>query len=164
MKLSRIIDRMNSWPAIVTVCLIVVVGTLSVKLWPRTVPLDQCSELYRTYASFTDIHAAFIKDFRVDDSVFVDVTVLEATTDSAWDGLVSDFKIPPPSEVCLMSKEKRNVIMRRAPRENPMDTISSPSPDDCVVAISRFDRTVCVFNTMDSSQILAIITHKVKNL
>lgn len=132
--------------------------------WKYIFPTREVSELYAHYADVEGIEASFIKDYRVNDSVFVDVTVLEAITDSAWDKLVSDFKIPPPSEVYLMSKEKRNVIMRRAPRENPMETISRPSPNDYVVSISRFDRTVCVFNTMDSSQIQAIITYKIKNI
>ena len=40
------------------------------------------SELYNRYADKEGIEASFIKDYKVNDSVFVDVTVLEATTDS----------------------------------------------------------------------------------
>ena len=64
---------------------LVVLGILAlVKLFPRSVPLEECSPLSRQYAGHEDIEATFVKDYPVDDTTLVDVTLLHATTDSAW--------------------------------------------------------------------------------
>ena len=71
---------------------LVVLGILAlVKLFPRTVPLEECSPLYRQYAGHEDIEATFVKDYPVDDTTLVDVTLLHATTDSAWESLCHEF-------------------------------------------------------------------------
>ena len=71
---------------------LVVLGILAlVKLFPRTVPLEECSPLYRQYAGHEDIEATFVKDYPVDDTTLVDVTLLQATTDSAWESLCHEF-------------------------------------------------------------------------
>ena len=71
---------------------LVVLGILAlVKLFPRTVPLEECSPLYRQYAGHEDIEATFVKDYPVDDTTLVDVTLLRATTDSAWESLCHEF-------------------------------------------------------------------------
>ena len=64
---------------------LIVVGILAfVKLCPRTVPLDECSPVYRQYEGHEGIEATYMKQYPVDDTTFVDVTLLQATTDSAW--------------------------------------------------------------------------------
>ena len=64
---------------------LIVVGILAfVKLYPRSVPLDECSPLYRQYAGQEGIEAFYVRDYPVDDTTLVDVTLLRATTDSAW--------------------------------------------------------------------------------
>ena len=97
MNTQRLIDKLTSWPVTLTVCLLIVLGTLTVKLWPRTVPFDQCSEIYKKYANVEKVKASFIKDFKVNDTVFVDVTLLEATDSMGWATLKKDFEIPNPS-------------------------------------------------------------------
>ena len=64
---------------------LIVVGILAfVKLCPRTVPLDECSPVYRQYEGHEGIEATYMKQYPVDDTTLVDVTLIQATTDSAW--------------------------------------------------------------------------------
>ena len=77
---------------IIVVVTVGIVGILAAfKYWLRTVPLDECSPLYRQYAGHEGIKASFVKDYPVDDTTLVDVTLLSATTDSAWESLCHDF-------------------------------------------------------------------------
>ena len=62
----------------------VVAATLAFRLWPRTLSPVQCGEPYRRYAGSDIVRASFIKDKRINDSVSVDVTLLEAVGDSGW--------------------------------------------------------------------------------
>ena len=85
MKKQRIITLL--------VCLLIVGSGAGVLLWPRTVPLAQCSEVYRLYVNNPSIRASFIKDFRINDSVSVDVTLLEAVDSNGWNTLVTDMNL-----------------------------------------------------------------------
>ena len=80
-----------SWTAVILLCLLLVAGAAVLVLTPRTVPFDECSPLYRQYAGHEDIEATFVKDYPVDDTTLVDVTLLRATTDSAWESLCHEF-------------------------------------------------------------------------
>lgn len=59
--------------------------------WERTVPLGQCSRLYQEYADRADVNVSFIKDFYINDSIAVDVTLMQPTTDSAWSALEDEL-------------------------------------------------------------------------
>ena len=88
----------NKWIKLGVVTLVmcaavITATTLAVRM-SRTVPLDECSELYRRYCDVPGIRAAFIKDKKINDTVFVDVTLLQAMDDSAWCVLQKDFNLP----------------------------------------------------------------------
>ena len=77
---------------------LVVVAALSATTWAvvhhrQTSPLSQCSNVYRHFAGHRDIEASFIKDFRLNDTVQLSVTVLHATTDSAWLALGEEARL-----------------------------------------------------------------------
>ena len=82
-------------PAIIFLAIVLV--ALAVRLWPRTIPFDQCSDVYKRYAAVDGVVATFIKDYKVNDTVFVDVTLLEATDSVSWTTLKKDFDVPDPS-------------------------------------------------------------------
>ena len=86
--------KKTSWLITILVCLLIIVGGGAVVLCPRIVLPSQCSEVYKRYSKADGIDATFIKDYRVNDSVFVDVTVLEASNDSAWAVLKKEYKVP----------------------------------------------------------------------
>ena len=73
-----------SWTVVTLLCLLLAVGAAVIVLTPRTVPFDECSPLYRQYAGQEGIKASYVRDYPVDDTTLVDVTLLQATTDSAW--------------------------------------------------------------------------------
>ena len=77
----------------VAVCLVVAALVLLVKYHPRTVPVEECSQIYRDYADNPHIAVAFIKDFPVNDTLRVDVTTLQATDSLGWETLKNEFHI-----------------------------------------------------------------------
>ena len=62
--------------------------------WHRIFPTDEVSELYTRYEHVEGLEVSYIKDFKVNDTVCVDVTMLEAKTDSAWTTIQTDFNVP----------------------------------------------------------------------
>lgn len=166
MSTQRLIDKLTSWPVTLTVCLLIVLGTLTVKLWPRTVPFDQCSVAYQTYANQPGIRAAFIKDYKVNDTVFVDATLLEATDSNVWEVLCKDFDIvsfklyPEEYRKKMTSSNSYSVRVIRDTIKDGKDIYYMRD----VIIYSHPNRTMCIFNGMNEKQYDAIIENKTREI
>ena len=73
-----------SWTAVILVCLLLIIMGLLTILSTRCPLPWQCSKLYWQYRGQEGIEAFYVRDYPVDDTTLVDVTLLQATTDSAW--------------------------------------------------------------------------------
>ena len=149
---------------------LVVLGILAlVKLFPRTVPLEECSPLYRQYAGHEDIEATFVKDYPVDDTTLVDVTLLQATTDSAWESLCIAFT---PYEFADSNKYINNLI-----HDTTSVTFRAVSKDDYRVKVTpatanNYDcftltakqKSICIFHTKNEEQLLPIMDKMVTQI
>lgn len=51
---------------------------------PHPLPYSQCSEIYQQYSHTPGVSASFIKDFPINDSVAVDVTLLRFQDSTTW--------------------------------------------------------------------------------
>ena len=134
-------------------------GGAAVILWPRTVPFDECSEIYKKYAGVENVKASFIKDYKVNDTVFVDVTILEATTDSMWHILMRDFNIPSPSPFILKSiEEGKKLVSTKYVDKTHYSMPDAPYSSNCeIMALSHATHSICVFHTVDTGEHHAIL-------
>lgn len=165
MNTQKLIDKLTSWPVTLTVCLLIVLGTLTVKLWPRTVPFDQCSVAYQTYASQPGIRAAFIKDYRINDTVRVDVTLLEAQTDSAWTMLQTNFNVPIiPEEYRELVACSNSVDFWLASKDNPKDRTDTIISHNDIIVMSRQMLTICICHIENKHQAIAIMNKETHDL
>lgn len=130
------------------VFLVVAVVGIVASYWPRTVPWDECSELYRRYADSPDIRAAYIKDYRVNDSLTINATILEATTDSSWRSLLVTFHDTITDAAMEPLKRGLDVLSILSSDRRP-DSIMT---NDEFAVLSRCDRYICVFHIQDSVQ------------
>ncbi len=73
--------------------LLAVAGVLVYKYWPRTLPPEQCSEVYRHYCNRSDLNVAFVKDYRIGDSITVDVTTITAKDSAGWEALLRELNV-----------------------------------------------------------------------
>ena len=144
----------------VAVCLVVAALVLLVKYHPRTVPVEECSQIYRDYADNPHIAVAFIKDFPVNDTLRVDVTTLQATDSLGWETPKNEFHIISLSDN-IQRKIEQGIdrvstrIVSKTDPTLPMDT--SELLNNNVIAISRLHRTVSVFYIKAEAEIDAIL-------
>ena len=148
-------------PSIIFLAIIFV--ALAVRLWPRTIPFDQCSDLYKQYANVEGIDATFIKDYKVNDTVFVDVTLLEATDSVSWTTLKKDFEVPDPSPDFqqFIDGGEDLIYVKLIPKTTASDTILNPYPND-VLAISHLNRTLTIFHIANAEEKHAVFHHNYK--
>lgn len=152
----------KSWPITILFCLLIIGGGVAVILWPRTVPLQECSEIYQKYASMENVKASFIKDYKVNDSVFVDVTLLEAKDSACWEILKNDFEVPYlPAELQQLIDNGTDLVFTKSIPKTKTDT--SDSPND-LLAISHLKHTLTVFHIEDETVKHAIMRHNYKGI
>ena len=138
---------------------------LAVRLWPRTVPFDQCSDLYKQYANVDGIDATFIKNFKVNDTVFIDVTLLEAKNDSAWLTLQTNLSIPIiPEEYRELFENTDAIDYWLAPKGKYIPPMDSVLLNNDAVAVSRKMHLVSVFHLTNETQADVIFSKKLHEL
>lgn len=153
------------WLIAVGIVLLAVSATLVWKYRPRTVPVEECSELYRRYSDSSHICASYIKDFRVNDSLTLDVTVLEALDSAGWDTLTCRYFYVPIFGYDLPDYERKDMeTARLAPRVDislPTDTVFE---NNVLLILSNEKRSLFVFHTGSRDEIATIMMMRFKSL
>lgn len=86
MSVPKNIKRFWMW---VGIALLIELAAFTLwKRWYWFFPSYSVSELYTKYAGTEGLDVAFVKDYRVNDTVFVDVTMLEARDTAIWNRLL----------------------------------------------------------------------------
>ncbi|MBQ9864883.1 MAG: hypothetical protein IJM33_06035 [Bacteroidales bacterium] len=120
---------------------------------PRQLPERKCSEVYRRYAHAEGVEAAFVKDFPINDTVAVDVTLLRACDSAGWVYLMESFHI---SEEMVKESEENpqaNIWVSQSIKGSPetkyipSDSISPADSDIEIVAKAMKEREICIFHT-----------------
>lgn len=151
----------KSWLLTVLCCLLILAGCLIVIRCPRTVPLDQCSSIYRHYAEMPGIDATFIKDYKVNDTVAVDVTLLEARDAAGWETLKRDFAVPElDAELQQFIDNGEDPIFSRRIAKNgqPLKAHADTTNYD-VLAISYYSHTLTLFHITNNDENQAVCYH-----
>lgn len=151
-------------PALV---MLILFGTLAVKMWPRNVPLARCSRAYQTYACCPGINASFIEDYTISDSVTVPVTLLCAATDSAWAILQKDYNLHDPLPDLdpdmreLFSRNKKMVWCQKIPKDSRFQTLPADTALSDLLAVSFFNRTIAIFHVKNREEQCAVLFYNI---
>lgn len=152
----------RAWLITIIICLVILGGGAVVLLLPQVVPFDQCSEVYKRYADMDGVDATFIKDYKVNDTVFVDVTLLEATTDSAWLLIQHDFNLEVPPQEMIGFLGHNFVEVWAAPKRDyslPMDSVLL---NNDLLAVSWSERRISVFSIETMQQMHSLKRNQFK--
>ena len=79
------------WMLFPLLCLLTVGASAAITYWRHTVPLSECSEIYRHYHKTPGIRAAYIQDMTVADTIHLDMTLLEARDSATYVWLLRDL-------------------------------------------------------------------------
>jgi len=134
---------------------------VGVAVWRYTAPQRHVSDLYRRYEHADDIAASYIHNFPVNDTLRVDVTLLEATTDSAWQALCADFALSDIVEEMKVVAPSA-VFSRQVSRRDYTQVVRGDSPDAELLAISCDSRTFAVFHTRNATEMHAVFCYNMK--
>ena len=148
----------------VVLCLVVVLVVLGWKYYPRSLPLKECSEVYKRYSQMEGIRATYIKDFRVNDTLTIGVTLLEATTDSGWARLMEDFAIIPiPSDI-LAYCDSNTVNMWMAAKRDYSLRADPDLLNNDLIAMNYLKHIISVFHLESENQQDAILHYQTESI
>ena len=148
----------------VAICVVSGVVALWLSYMPRKVPYSQCSEVYRRYSEVEGIRATYVKDYRLNDTLTIGVTLLEAETDSGWVRLQEDFDLPviPKEYEKRFVGDSNRVSVKNCPKSVPLYSDGDTLKTDLIV-ISRYKRTICHFEIYNEAQEKAILYRQLKD-
>lgn len=169
---------MKKW--IIAFLLLTALGVAAVAAWRYLLPERQVSDIYRRYAHSDGIAASYIHNFPVNDTLTLDVTLLEATTDSGWAVLVRDFEmdeLSPLLQMLIDRGENRRSATEVEPTSMQSATVSganlvfsklipksvpSASAENDVLAYSYTTRSVSIFHIANDGEKHAVLYHNIK--
>ena len=131
----------------------VVVAMLAWGYLARVVPYWQCSEVYKRYSRVEGVRATYVKDYRINDTLTIGVTLLEATTDSGWAMLQEDFGLPviPKEYEERFVGDSNKVSTKIVPKESPLVDGEDSLVHD-IIAISRYKHIIAHFELQSKMQ------------
>lgn len=150
------------------VLLVAMFNTLAVYVsrQPHSLEAEECSRLYQRYADSPDIRATYVKNYRVNDTLTLNATLLEAVTDTGWAILLKDFNFEPyPPEILALITSTNAVqswYVLHGTSDGPMDTLDKGNND--FVMASQFEHNIMVFDIRSREHMSALFDMNVNNL
>lgn len=141
--------------------------------WHRIFPSDEVSDIYLRYGNTDGLDVSYVKKYRVNDTVLVDVTLIETGDTVLWDCLCEDFHIPSISKLPeeLRSKYLSDDtfgyrVEESSQRSEVGGRIGSrrSEPRRDLIVYSRKNMSICVFHSLDNKQYDAIIDREIDKL
>ena len=142
-------------------------------LWKRPYwffPTHEVSEYYTRYAGTDGINAAFVKDYRINDTLLLDVTVLEVTDSAVWEQTCSELGLLTTEYIMTqVPEEVRDLYFEPGGFESYVlyDTLNvggKPTPLQTVFIYHRLDRTICIFHNVTDAQYDAIMWKNINEI
>ncbi|MBQ6096621.1 MAG: hypothetical protein IJK99_02625 [Bacteroidales bacterium] len=128
----------------------------------RRVVESECSEVYRRYKDRDDLSVVFVKDYRIGDSITVDVTTIEAKDSTNWDKLLRDLNVHEytislnrqyvqegKSPVSTSYRLKDNPSQKSTDNDNPNNTLMVTAYREQIVYFFSIDSKNQTHNIMD---------------
>ncbi len=146
--------------------------------WHRIFPEGRVSQVYVRASAVEGIEASFVEDYRLNDTITLDVTLLEAKDSAAWQWLCEELGItsldvfPPEIKALFMRPQAFEMLyiepdttIMQLENEHLSEVDSLPTIElHDVCAFNRYERMACVFHLCDENTMAVIVHKKTKEL
>ena len=145
---------------LVALAMVVAAGAVTFVLVSKS--RTEVGDLYRTYADMPGIDATFLHNFPLNDTLTIDVTILQATDSAGWERMKKDFAIADLPPEALPFVDPDAVMFKYAPKRDhslPMDSVRLNN-DYVVTSLGKWE--ISVFDIQKEEQIEAIMYYKLR--
>ena len=134
------------WIVVMLIGLLLSAITSAVIYWRHTVPLAETSEVYRQYRHLPGVRAAFIRQMPINDTLRLDMTLLEAEDSAAFADLLR-----------AMGKSEEFVQYIMSIELEEEDRFTGKDEQDNIVVFFPNKKTVVVMGEKDESRQIEIM-------
>ena len=142
---------------------LVVAVILAVRLWPQTLRDDECSPLYQRYCHTPGIEASYVKGFRINDTLFVNVTLLQAKNSAGWERLLNDFHLVNAIDTNLYS-QSQSFCISLVSKDDPTKKTGNPDEPLCSRVAFPYEREIHIYSTENDDHRTALHKYLLLNL
>lgn len=161
--MNILLNRKRFWLVVALLCLLEVVAIGIVRLWGNIFTSGEVSELYTRYSDTEGLYVSYAEDLRLGDNISVDVTLIEAMSDSAWAVLQGDFGLPViPIEYESLFYRDSAVVIKYIPKGHPELPPDSVVLNNDLAAIQFSRHIISVFKIENEEQRVAIFKHEIR--
>lgn len=148
---------LTGWRGTVLLCLLLLGAAAVVVFWPR----PSGAALSRHYNHLPGIKATYFKDYPLNDTLSLNVTLLEALDSIGWSTLCNDFNIAEPDTTLqqLIDSGLDPIFTRRVDVDDCTQTVDSTNPNSQLLAFSYKSQSVTLFHTTNNEVIHAVYYH-----
>ena len=147
--------------------LTVALGAITVaQRWHRIFPSHNVSDIYKRYENREGLDVSYVERYKVNDTVFVDVTLIEVKDTSVWNSVCEDFHISSLSKIPEEIRElyfSDHTFAYKIDKDSAFTKESGPYIKRLIV-YSRKNMTVCVFHSLNDKQYDAILDKELENI
>lgn len=150
---------LSSWRGTALLCLLILGSAAAVILWPRS---DDAS-LSRHYNHIPSIKATYFKDYPINDTLTLNVTLLQALDSAGWRTLRNDFNIAEldPALQQLIDSGLDPLFTLRVNKDDYTQSVDSTCPNSQLLAFSYKSQTVTLFHVTNKDELHAVIYHNI---
>ena len=148
---------LSSWRGTALLCLLILGSAAAVILWPRS---DDAA-LSRHYSHIPCIKATYFKDYPINDTLSINITLLQALDSAGWRTLRNDFNIAEldPALQQLIDSGLDPLFTLRVNKDDYTQSVDSTCPNSQLLAFSYTSQTVTLFHVTNKEEIHAVLYH-----
>ena len=158
--MKRPFNKKRFWLIIAILALVEALVCYIAIQWKYIFTSNEVSEIYARYEKVEGIDVSFVKDYKVNDTVFVDATLLEAKDSAVWVMLKNDFEVPNPGPIAqqFIDNGEDLIGVKLIPKSIAVDTTSKEYPNN-LLAISYLNHTLTIFHIKNDVEKHAVKYH-----
>ena len=152
-----------------SICLVGLLASLTIVYFRYTVPYWQCSEVYKRYHKVEGVEAAYVKNFPINDTLTVAVTLLQAADSAGWEYLLQAFNIPADMVVAAKANPAFDIWVWQVLKDHPETRYVSNGDGDGdtvkteIMSTSFRKQEVCIFHTQNEEEGDAVFRNKIRS-
>ena len=159
-------NKLTRKDRIINALIVVSVLVVGFVVWylPPAIAYWRSSDVYKRYSRVEGVRATYIKDFPLNDTLTVAVTLLEATDSAGWERLKEGFAvIPIPPEVLAYCDSNTIDVWLAAKHDYSLRADSVLLNND-LIAMNYMKHIISVFILESVDQKEAILHYQAKSL
>ena len=143
-------------------------GVQAVRYLPGVVPYWQSSEVYKQFSKVEGVRSTFVKDFPVNDTLRVSVTLLEAADSAGWEYLKQKFYMSASTIKLAEANPMLDIWEWQIVKGHPETRYVSSGDKDGdtvkteIVSTSFSKQEVCIFHIRNEQEWDAVVRYRLR--